>query len=337
MSSFTNQPVPIGESSLLLVSYHVIRDESEEAVRGLTVQRFRSQLEQLCHSFYFGTVADYLGWVQSGQAPHRLLCSLTFDDGLKGCIKYAAPLLLQMGVPATFYSCTRPLMEHKLLDIQRVNLLMGKLGTHGLTRAVADLERSMGELPAEDDPHDFGITNLYRYDDVETRRIKTKLNYGFRPPIRKCVLDAVFGEEIGEESSLVAETYMDESDIRYVSSHGFEVGCHFHDHEVMSRLSHDDQRTQTQKAVTYLSDLLGTHPRTAAYPFGLAGTFDPNTKKILTEEGMEGAVTAVRGMVVGPPLDLLEIPRYDVLDVFDSEDRIKIAFPNIAANPASGC
>ncbi len=326
MTDPRRKSVRIEETSLLMVLYHVVKSkEDEDKLRGVELETFEAQLKSLARTYHFITVAEYEGYARSGFAPHPFLCVLTFDDALKSGIQNAVPLLHRLGIPASFYPCTRPLVENQLLHIHRVNLLLEKMGPMALAASVEAEEKNLDETYQLIDTWQPDINTIYPFEEADTRRIKLKLNYEYPPATRNRVLDVIFRSEYSNESDLARNFYLNVDDIRQLAEHGFEIGCHSHDHEVMSRLSSDEQKEQVRKSVGFLTQLLGKRPLTFAYPFGLPGTFDEDSKGAIAAEDISCAVSVNLSPVLisGDPPDLLDLPRFDVLEVFDPQGQLR--------------
>jgi peptidoglycan/xylan/chitin deacetylase (PgdA/CDA1 family) len=71
----------------------------------LAPDRFREQLESLKRRRYrFVTLAELAAQLD-GATPPTGLCALTFDDGTLDNLEVLAPLLTELGVPATVFAC----------------------------------------------------------------------------------------------------------------------------------------------------------------------------------------------------------------------------------------
>src|SRR5438093_1176791 len=87
----------------LVLAYHNVVGTT--ALRGdrslhVPVARFRAQLERLVPRFRFVPLVELLARHRSGRSI-RGLAAVTFDDGYRGVLRHALPVLQQLGVPAT--------------------------------------------------------------------------------------------------------------------------------------------------------------------------------------------------------------------------------------------
>src|SRR5262245_15080115 len=122
------------------INYHFLRDANPGRFR-LRVhertQRFDAQLAQLAGRFEFLRCRDLFG---QDPAPTGVL--ITFDDGARDVFEQALPVLRRHGATATAFVCSRPYLEGRLLQIQKVEYLISELGLERFRQAFyAELER----------------------------------------------------------------------------------------------------------------------------------------------------------------------------------------------------
>jgi len=89
----------------LILSYHnVVPTDARRGERSLHLPaaRLRAHLERLAHAFRVVPLADLLARQRDGRAI-RGLAAITFDDGYRGVLRHAVPVLRQLGVPATVF------------------------------------------------------------------------------------------------------------------------------------------------------------------------------------------------------------------------------------------
>jgi len=89
----------------LILSYHnVVPTAASRGERSLhlPVARLRAQLERLAQTFRFVPLAELLARHRAGRAI-RGLAAITFDDGYRGVLRHAVPVLRQLGLPATVF------------------------------------------------------------------------------------------------------------------------------------------------------------------------------------------------------------------------------------------
>jgi len=293
------------------VNYHFLRTAapSQFALRAHeTPERFDAQLAQISKCFPFCRADELVDLTR--EAPESSVM-LTFDDGARDVATWALPLLEKHGATASIFVCAQPYLEDRLLEIQKIEFLMKKLGIDGFRDAFyAGYERLFGaEIDRE--PLDFaGGYSFYRYDDEAVRRFKLDLNYQI--PYAQVI---PFGE--GSEAEAVQETYLSVDELKRLVDLGFELGVHTHRHRVLPRLDFNEQKQEIETGASFLTDLTGQTGFTVAYPYGF---HDENTHRAMRELGLRAGLTMERRAIGSQDLsDRWSIPRYDVNDCFDRE------------------
>jgi len=317
------------------VNYHFLRPENPNrfALRAHeTPERFDAQLVQLSKRFPFCRPDELID--PARDMPESSVM-LTFDDGARDVMAWALPLLEKHGATASIFVCAQPYLEGRLLEIQKIEFLMKKLGIDSFRSAFyAEYERRFGD-EIEREPLDFaGGYSFYRYDDEETRRFKLDLNYRIPYAQVAPILDALFARAFGadSEAEAVRETYLSSDDLKRLVDRGFELGVHTHRHRVLPRLGFEAQKQEIEIGASFLRDLTGQTGFTVAYPCGF---HDENTHRAMRELGLRGGLTMERRAI--EPADLRDrwsIPRYDVNDCFDRESNqmLEAVFSQITAS-----
>ena len=305
-----------------VMNYHFVRPTRGapfEGQIGITPEDLRAQARALADNFAFVTASELADPEASLDESNALI---TFDDGLKDVIDYAAPVLREFGIRATIFLPTLPYSEGRVIQTHKRQLIMGKLGSEAFRqRFYARLD---GQVFEREDPARIGIENAYRYDNEEVRQFKLDLNYCIPYAVLDPLLDALFEELFGEERAVIEQLYMSRDDLLRLQDVGWEIGGHGHRHYVMSRLDPEQQRRDIESSRDCISHLFERPPSSFAYPFGGKGTFDEVTVTALRESGFTSAYTVGRDIV--RPADLeaaYRIPRFDNQDLFDKENRLR--------------
>lgn len=318
------------------INYHFLRAETPGrfALRAHeTPGRFDAQLAQISKRFPICRVDELVDL--NREAPESSVV-LTFDDGARDVATFALPLLEKHGATASIFVCAQPYLEGRLLEIQKIEFLMKKLGIDGFRDAFySGYERLFG-TEIERESIDFaGDYDFYRYDDEVVRRFKLDLNYQIPYAQIVPILDALFVEAFGKgsEAEAVRETYLSRDDLKRLVDRGFELGVHTNRHRVLPRLDLDEQKREIATGARFLTDLTGQTEFSVAYPYGF---HDENTHRAMRELDLRAGLTMER-RAIGPQ-DLSNrwcIPRYDVNDCFDRESNQmrEAVFSQIEADP----
>jgi hypothetical protein len=87
----------------------------------------------------------------------------------------------------------------------------------------------------------------------------------------------------------------------------------------------EEQRIELGPCIDALRTTCGLSEFHASYPYGIEGSWNDTTKRVAASLGMSSASTKVRAII--KPSDLkarLELPRYDVRDVFDASGALAV-------------
>ncbi len=310
--------MPTGACDAVAINYHFVRAASAGRFQLRAHERparFAGQLAALAGDFTFLACRDLYDEGRDDALPGVLI---TFDDGAKDVSEVALPLLQERDATATVLVCSKPYLEGKLLQIQKVEYLMSALGLEGFRSAFyEELERQFpGDVERE--PLDFaGGYRFYRYDEEPIRRFKLDLNYQLPyanvEPVLDAIFEAVFGP--GSEAEAVRETYMSLDDLKRLLDAGIEVGTHTHSHKVLPRLDFLEQKQEMETSVNFLKEITGESRVSIAYPFGFHS--DETDRAAEELDLLAGLAGERRGIREEDVRGRWAIPRYDVNDCFD--------------------
>jgi carbamoyltransferase len=263
---------PAAERYALIINYHYCHPDEGvlKGLRGITPQQLDQQLRTLTQNFVCTTMSELLD--ADANLPETVAV-LSFDDGLKDLLTHALPVLQRWHVPAIVNCCSSPLLERRILNVHRAQLLQARLGAERFQR---EFDAALAQLPPQALRLPEGIDRgtLYVYDDESTRRFKTRLNFELPDESLDAVLDTLFEAFIGPEADVLDALYLSIDDLRRCQDAGIEIGLHTHSHRVLSRLSEKDQRADLQTAIDFFRDRLGLANLHLAYPYGIGGTWN---------------------------------------------------------------
>ncbi len=299
------------ERRTLIVNYHYcvdVEDNPYLAHTAVSPANFEQQAKQLARL----------------QNDCELAPLITFDDGTKDIWRNAVPSLVRNGVPSILFLCSLPLLESRLLNVTKIHLLQAKLGFAQFRARFVD---ALGAVKASyelDEPARFGLGRIYRYDTDDVREFKLLLNVKLPYPIVTQLLDALFEPEFGQQAETVRSIYMSADEIRRARDTGIRIGLHTHSHFMLGRLGAAEQAAEIGTCQDYFAGLLGDSLDDLSYPYGVPGTWNGDTRSILAGRGVSRAYTLGRRIVdPAQECDGLEIPRYDVNDVFARDNSFK--------------
>ena len=313
---------PTAERYALIVNYHYCHPDEGllKGLKGITPEQLDRQLRALTQNFVCTTMSELLD--PEANLPESVAV-LSFDDGLKDLVTHALPVLQRGRVPAMVNCCSLPLLERRILNVHRAQLLQARLGPQ---RFQCEFDAALAQLPPQELRLPEGIDRaaLYVYDDEPTRRFKTRLNFELPDEALDTVLGTLFEAFVGPEADVFDALYLSLDDLRRCQDAGIEIGLHTHSHRVLSRLSEKEQRADLQTAIDFFRERLGLADVHLAYPYGIPGSWNSDSVRVARDLGVASAVTKVR--TIAKPADLQqrwEIPRFDVQDVFDRDGSLR--------------
>lgn len=249
----------------VVLNFHRVRDEASPFHDGMieiNSHQFREHLSWLARHVEFVGERQIAGLTPGG----RTKMMLTFDDGYSDSHEVIAPILEELGIPATFFVAPG-LIDHRVLGAwDRIAYLVKKVPSKNFrfrsqnysleygTRAayLALGEMSQGALP---DRGDEFVNEL-------------ALALGIAPPTT-------------EEQSRELLTW---HQIRDLSRRGFSIGCHGFSHRVLSSLPIEEQEDEITLARARLT-AEGLTCQSFAYPFGRPETYSWETREAALRAG----------------------------------------------------
>ena len=306
---------------LPILMYHYVRPNSKrmsERHNVLDVDLFDQQLDLMAKKYDFILGNDLLALDKDNAALENKIW-LTFDDGYRDCIDYVLPSLLARKATGTFYIPTEAIFERKLLDVNKIHILLsGQATPKEIVKIAREVFLEMGLEEVVKISFDalfakHGVANLW--NDNETEFIKKLFQKLIPTEIRKKYLANVFNQLVKRsESSWVDELYLSPEDVQTLVECGMEVGSHGHSHEWLAEMTLDGQQDELTKSFMYLDNAVKYgKSRSMCCPFG---SYNDDTLDILRSLNVQTAVLnrqqKYADFEVGTT-DLLELDRIDIM------------------------
>lgn len=297
-------------SECLVVTYHYVRDTERTefpALHALSVEAFERQIKWLMSRYLiidYPTFEKALRGLVTMQEPTALL---TFDDGLTDHYRVVFPFLRTMGLKGVFFIPTHCLIEPKMLNPNRTQFLLARLGA---VRFRNEVTAYVDQIPSENKAR-LSCHDLYRWDLPPDAALKQLLNYEASYAEADSILHMLFEKHIGDEREFAAELYCGPEELCEMADAGMTLGGHSWHHRVLSRLSMEEQQSELSQAVDLIHKLAKQRSVPFCYPFGLPATFTDDTVSILKKEGYATAFTIVSELVHFERSRPFELPRID--------------------------
>ena len=294
---------------LIVLTYHRIAepgaDPFYDPVISATPESFRAQIEWLRRRVRVLALPEVVSMLESGSRWREPCALVTFDDGYRDNFELAAPILIELNMPAMFFLPTAFLESPRLPWWDEVAYV------------IKQTRRSRLVLPR----------------DPEGLQPAIPLNLGAMPrplgimTIIRAFLDHTIADErwfldqLSEQAevsvngdSLARALFTDWDQVRQVAAieSPLIIGSHGHSHQRLSGLDEDSQRLELAESKEILEARLGQQVAALAYPYGWPGSYTPRTKALAAEAGYRLAFSSVEGVNHPDSLDLYDIRRLNV-------------------------
>lgn len=168
---------------------------------------------------------------------------LSFDDGLSSCHDIIAPILQKKGIPATFFLNSAFIDNKALMFRYKVSLCIESLSKIDSKLRENILKKSK-DFFEKNDPALANYNESAKLDELAD------------------LLQLDFDEYLREK-----KPYMNTDQIQNLLNLGFSIGSHSVDHPLYSKISLEQQLTQTIQSQEFLEQKFGINYRVFAFPF----------------------------------------------------------------------
>ena len=254
--------------------------------------------------------------IAEGNAPLREACSLvTFDDGYRDNYDLAFPVLRSHGVQGVFFLPTSFIDSMTLPWWDSIAYMLKKtrkqpLMLHYPFEAEFNCDRDhMRETLRQ-------VLAIYKMPGVDSR---------------------LFLEEVQRASEIACPEQAPER--RFVSwqeaaemvAGGMALGAHTHRHEILSKLSPDEQYQEVRKSKDAIERQTGAAVRAMACPVGARTSFSDDTIAALKRAGYRAAFSFYGGFNLPSKLDPFDIRRCSVYGQISARITCQILIGTVAA------
>lgn len=272
---------------------HVIRNYTQ---KHLLLDRFVAVLRELRDAGGVPVSMDEIVAARrSGRSLPSRAFAITFDDGFENNLSVAAPVLVEHGIPATFYVTTRFVAENGSSWIDLCEAAVD-------ARSSFVLQAFSPELDGAYARRDEKISLLERI----RRLVKNDRS------IDPYAFAARFREALGAgalEPDPDLDRKMTWAELRTLAAErSFTVGGHGHTHRILEFLDDAELEDEVVLSLAKLRGHLGTRVEHYSYPEGLAHCYSPRVIAVLERHGIVCSPTAEHG-TNGSGEDLFHLKR----------------------------
>ncbi len=291
-------------NDLVILTFHRVSDDVDPIFPPMSIRSFRLLMEKLAKTF---RIIDINNITKLPDRPGPPFMVVTFDDGYSDCIENAAPILLDLGIPACFNIC--PLLVDR--------------GTPPWTQVLSiylnSMETDLGVVPSLQlpDGSNFVISkpvdqkifielckNIYLMDDEK----------------REAWLD-----NLTENLNLNLDLYsmMTWDDIRSCIQNGFSIGSHSYSHRNLSQVKEPEVlETEISFSRQRILEETGIAPSVFTFP---NGQYNDSLLKIVEESGY--SIALLHGINLA---DLINNEKPVNLNIINDSDGL-LCLPRIEA------
>ncbi|MDX8341550.1 polysaccharide deacetylase family protein [Draconibacterium sp. IB214405] len=291
---FSTRKLLATKAPLFLPFYHVVSDDSLPHILNyptINEKQFKQELDFYLKYFKPVSLEELI------KSPQANSFHLSFDDGLKECAEVVAPILLQKGIPATFFVNSGFVDNKELFHRYKASLILNEINTHP----------------------DAEVENFLRENKLPIEQLLQT------PFAQRTVLDqAAEMLDIDFKSFLEKhQPYMTTGQIKELHTKGFSIGGHSHKHPEFWKITEKKQLKHIKKSMDWVVENINPEIKAFAFPY----TDDGVSCKLLNKIHDKGLCDVSFG-TAGVKYD--EIPkhlqRYPAEQKGDFEGNVKAEF-----------
>lgn len=272
---------------LVILCYHRVLPADRKATYPLpglvvTPESFRRQCLALRRHYEVLPLHQAVRAVHAGSFDRRPLAAITFDDGYRDNFRYAAPILREMRLGATFFVIAGLVGTNEVPWYDRLGWTIHTLQRQNRARSAL---AACGRVD---------LTGDVRADDAEStlpQQVVARAK-GLTPAQRAALLERLCGEVETEHSLPADDLIMDWQQLTDLLGAGHEIGSHGQSHEILPALDDASLAVEVAGSRRILEEGLGRPVRSFCYP---NGDVDERVAQAVTTAGYDCAVTVESG------------------------------------------
>ncbi len=266
--------VRFSRQTVVFPFYHTVSDRPLAHISHLyplrTQGEFEQDLEEMLRWFEPISLGDFMGGKKLIEGKRYMV--LTFDDGLAGCHKVIAPLLLKKGIPAAFFLNNHFIDNRGLFYRYKASLLIERIrsDTTALKKVTDSL--SIPEKRVEESIHLIGEDQITLLDFL----------------LKEAEVDvALYMKDY--------PVYLSSKQVMELVQWGFEIGGHSPDHADFSKLKPKEIISQVNSSIGDLQHRFQVPTRYFSFPFTSWGVSEEVIDQLL-EKGTARVLMGTAGL-----------------------------------------
>jgi peptidoglycan/xylan/chitin deacetylase (PgdA/CDA1 family) len=292
-----------------VVMYHYVRDTTGTEFPGIhsrTLGQFDFQLQHLESKFQVGALRS----LDDSSGSTALL---TFDDGLKDHYRHVFPVLKKRNFSAAFFVSSLPLLNPVVLDVHKIQLLLGSQSHEYLFELLA---RELGPQRIREYEDSGAISSdTARFDNQNVILFKRLLQRDLEEPLRSEILHRIFNSfHADDEERISRDLYMSLVELREMKAAGMLIGNHTASHHWLGHLDIAEAKREILECENVLlqEGLMTDELKTIAYPYGNSTS---EIEAFLLESNYQYAFTTAPDLWDPAQFAAMRVPRLDTNDI----------------------
>lgn len=254
---FIRIPFPVlrrlARINLLIAYFHILSDEDVIHVKHLykykNTRQFNEDIDFILKSYSPISLRELFNSIKNSHRLPENAFLLTFDDGYREINDIVAPILLEKGIPATFFVCSAFTDNNQLWYRNKASLLIERYQRSRST----SLELKLSVLLR---------SRKLKFDDIPSGILSVSyLQRDLLDDIAN-VLEVDFNDYLHTH-----KPYLTSDHIKKLIENGFTMGAHSIDHPQYFLLPLEEQLRQTMKSVRFVRETFHLDYGVFSFPF----------------------------------------------------------------------
>jgi len=276
-------------ASPAILMYHRIANEKFDPWNlAVSPQNFDLQMRWLARSRTPLPLTEFVELHRKGRLPRDAI-AITFDDGYACNAETAAPILQQLGIPATMFIPAGPIGRGGRFWWDELRDIVLKSGEDSLRLRAEHFDlgaRHEGDSVWQENP------------DNRTPRQQAfyRLWQQLQPLPAEEIIEVIadLRNQAGSPDLAESDRLMSAEEVRAIRSETIEIGSHAMTHASLPGLPRAEKRREIEDSLSACEAISGVSPKTFAYPFG---DFDADCEELVESAGFLCGCTTERRAV----------------------------------------
>jgi peptidoglycan/xylan/chitin deacetylase (PgdA/CDA1 family) len=277
--------------------FHRVGPVKKNWSRAMEPALFDKTIQHLTKKFQIRTVEDYFLNDNLSSSDSRPFACVSFDDGFKDNIEYAAPILKKYNCPASFYLVTDSIDRNVPTWVHIYKQIMAETCLSDLSIESSFFANNKIEIKFKSGKERREFANAL------FEKIK-KIPQSDQQSVLKQIQHSFYDVEIPGDWMLSWDH------VNQLKNEGFMIGSHTKTHPFLSALENEDAiMSEFSDSASRIKEMTGDFPQTISYP---AGDFNSRVKKLATSAGYQLGLSVTQERYDEKANELMEIPRIDL-------------------------